>query len=386
MRICSLGSLARGLFVPALLLVLAGCGTDNTNSNNNNQSGDMCSGCSFVYATTNTNQLLSFKVEPGGALGAPASTQGGADSPAIIGGGPLYESAPANNAIDAFDVNSSNGTLTAIAGSPFSIGSSAGSPAGLLFANNYSGSYLYVGDTNGTIAAFNAASSGVLTALSGSPFPAGVAPVNLAWSYNSNTGASFLYAADFSGGGIYGFTIDSNGALTPVAGSPFATAPGSAPAAMVVGAGATGGGTLYVALSALNEIAAYSVQDSGALTALTGSPFLAGRGPATLLAYSNFFYSLNGLDHTISGYSVDLNTGVLTEIAGSPFPAGTALAGLIDGHNGDIYVPDTQSNGILGFSVNATTGSLTPLAGSPFLTSAGPVALTSVAFPVLDPP
>ena len=113
---------------------------------------------------------------------------------------------------------------------------------------------------------------------------------------------------------------------------------------------------------------------------------MAGRGPATLLAYSNFFYSLNGLDHTISGYSVDLNTGVLTEIAGSPFPAGTALAGLIDGHNGDIYVPDTQSNGILGFSVNATTGSLTPLAGSPFLTSAGPVALTSVAFPVLDPP
>jgi 6-phosphogluconolactonase len=163
-----------------------------------------------------------------------------------VNGTLLYASDPNNNAIDAYGANSSDGRLTTIMGSPFSLGTGLGSPAGLLYANNYSGSYLYVGDTNGTVAAFSVAPGGALTALSGSPFPAGFAPVNLAWSYNSYAGASFLYAADFSGGGIYGFTIDSNGALTPVAGSPFATAPNSAPAAMVVVAGATGGRTLAV--------------------------------------------------------------------------------------------------------------------------------------------
>ncbi len=293
---------------------------------------------------------------------------------------------PNNKAIDAFYANQTDGTPTAITGSPFSLGSGTGSPAGLLFANNYSGNYLYVGDTNGTVAAFNVASSGALTALSGSPFPAGSAPLNLAWSYNDSNAASFLYAADFSGGGIYGFTIDSNGALTPLAGSPFATTPGSAPAAMVVGAGATDGGTLYVALSGLNEVAAYSVGSSGALVPISGSPFMAGRGPASLLAYEGFLYALNGLDHTISAYGMDLNAGILTEIAGSPFSAGTAVAGLIGGFDGAVYVPDTRSNSILGFSVNTTTGSLAPLAGSPFPTSVGPVALTSVGFPILDPP
>jgi 6-phosphogluconolactonase (cycloisomerase 2 family) len=113
---------------------------------------------------------------------------------------------------------------------------------------------------------------------------------------------------------------------------------------------------------------------------------MAGRGPASLLAYNSFLYALNGLDHTISAYSVDQNTGVLTEIPGSPFPAGTAVAGLINGNGGVLYVPDTQSKSILAFSVDGSTGSLAPLPGSPFPTSVGPVALTRVVTPILTPP
>jgi 6-phosphogluconolactonase (cycloisomerase 2 family) len=97
-------------------------------------------------------------------------------------------------------------------------------------------------------------------------------------------------------------------------------------------------------------------------------------------------YALNGLDHTISAYSVDQSTGILTEIGGSPFPAGTAFGGLINGNGGVFYAPDSQANSILAFSVNASTGSLAPLSGSPFLISAEPEALTSVRLPILDPP
>ena len=168
-----------------------------------------------------------------------------------------------------------------------------------------------------------------------------------------------------------------------VPGSTFATSPNSAPAGM-----ATDGNTLYVALSGTNQIAAFSIGASGALTPVTGSPFPAGRGPKSLLGYIvdnvDYLYALNSLDHTISAYSMDQTSGILTEVQGSPFPAGTASAGIVGGRA--IYVPDLQSNDILAFAVEGATGSLSPLAGSPFPTSVGPMALTIVDSPILTPP
>jgi hypothetical protein len=355
-------------------MLFAGC---NANSPRIIQ-GNACSGCSFVYATTSAGQLLTFQAGSNGALGTPTITAGTANSPylaAPLGSSTLYASDSTNNAIDAFAVDESNGMPTAIAGSPFSLGASTGDPAGIA---NFGGC-IYVGDTNGTIVAFNTTSDNGLTAAPGSPYSAGFAPVNLL-AYNTGT-FSVLYAADFSGGGIWGFTADSNCNLTPIPGSPFATPANSAPAAITVN-----WNTIYVALSGLNEIAAYSVNEAGALVPVPGSPFAAGRGPASLLAYNTFLYTLNGLDHTISAYSVDQSTGSLTEIGGSPFAAGTASGGLINGDGGGVYVPDSQANSILGFSINESTGSLAPISGSPFLISAAPEALTSVILPVVDPP
>ena len=376
MRIRSLGPLSKALSLTVLPLMLASCGSNSPSMNN--QSNNTCSGCSFVYATTNAGEILTFQANSSGALGTPTIMQGAANSPylaAPIGGSAVYASDFDNNVIDGFAVNETNGMLTAIMGSPFSLGASTGDPAGIA---NF-GNCLYVGDTNGTVVAFNVSSDGGLTAAAGSPYSAGFAPVNLI-AYNPGN-FSVLYAADFTGGGIWGFTIDSNCALTPVPGSPFATPANSSPAAITVN-----WTTVYVALSGLNEIAAYSVNESGALVPVPGSPFAAGRGPASLLAYNTFLYALNGLDHTISAYSVDQSTGILTEIGGSPFPAGTAFGGLINGNGGVFYAPDSQANSILAFSVNASTGSLAPLSGSPFLISAEPEALTSVRLPILDPP
>jgi 6-phosphogluconolactonase (cycloisomerase 2 family) len=340
----------------------------------------------LVSATTNASQILTFQVDSSGALGTPAITQGAANSPALtapFGGNAVYVSDPDSNAIDAFAVNSNDGTLTPIMGSPFSLGTGPGSPAGLLTFGNY----LYVGNTNGTIAALdNATATGALTAIPGSPFKAGFAPVNLISTFNNSDSVPLLYAADFTGGGIWGFTVNSDGSLTTLPGSPFPTAPHSSPTAMAVTGSAVTGGILYEGLSGLNEIAAFSIGDSGALAALPGSPFPAGRGPTSLLVYNGFLYALNGLDHTVSAYSVDENSGSLTQILGSPFPAGTAVGGLINGFGGIFYAPDSQSNSVLAFSVNESTGSLAPLPGSPFPTNVGPLALTTIRFPILTPP
>jgi 6-phosphogluconolactonase len=377
MRICSLGPLAKTLPVTALSLVLAACGT-------NSQSNNICGGCAFLYATTNASQILTFKVDSSGALGTSASTRSAANSPdiAAANGGPVYLADTNSNAIDGFVVNAGDGGLTSMTGSPFSLGGAAGNPAGLLIW----GTSLYAGDTNGTVSAFNIAADGTLTAVPGSPYAAGTAPLNLISTFTNSGSVFVLYAADFAGGGIWGFTAGSNGALMPVPGSPFATPPNSAPTAMAAGGDLISGPILYVALSGLDQVAAFSIGASGALTPLPGSPFAAGGGPVSLLAYVNFLYAMNGLDHTISVYSMDQNTGSLTEILGSPFPAGTASGALITDLGGVLYAPDAQSNSILAFSVDPSTGSLSPLSGSPFPASAGPVALTAIRFPVSDPP
>jgi hypothetical protein len=226
-----------------------------------------------------------------------------------------------------------------------------------------------------------------LTPVPGSPFAAGVAPLHLLSTYTNSPSIPLLYAADFTNGGIWAFTIGSNGALKIVAGSPFATPANSAPVEMFAGS-ANNVPTLYIALSGLNQIAAFAIDGSGALSPLPGSPFASGRGPISLLGYTRFLYALNGVDHTISAYSVDSTTGVLTEIQGSPFLAGTASQGIINGtlNTAIFYVPDRQSDNILAFVADTTTGALSPLSGSPFTMGVGPVALTAVGFPVIDPP
>lgn len=386
MRIRPLRFVAKSLSIAALSLVLVACST-------NSQSNKICGGCAFLYATTNSNQILTLAINSGGALGTAGSSPGPANGPDIVGtgfqpqppyGGPLYVSDPNTNAIDAFAVNGSNGTFTQMTGSPFSLGGPAGTAAGLLTFGNY----LYAGDTNGTIAAFDIATNGVLSTIPGSPFAAGTAPLHIASAYTGSPSVPLLYVADFSGGGIWAFTIGSDGALTAVPGSPFATPANSAPAGMFGGGGVASGSILYVALSGLNQVAAFSINGSGALTPLPGSPFAAGKGPVTLFGFGNFVYAMNSLDQTISAYSADQNTGILTEIPGSPYPSSTTSGSFVNNPHAPetFYVPDLQSNSILGFVENYTTGSLAPLPGSPFPTGVGPVALTAVAFPVVDPP
>lgn len=91
-----------------------------------------------------------------------------------------------------------------------------------------SGKFLYVALSNSnSVAAFTIDSvSGALTKVPGSPFA--TAPIQFTQTYELTISPSgkFLYAFNFNGNTMAAFTIDpTSGALTSVAGSPFAINP-----------------------------------------------------------------------------------------------------------------------------------------------------------------
>ena len=366
----------------ALALAMIGCGSTQ------NQTCPNCtlSGAQFLMATTASGQILRFPIENGG-LGAPISIPGPANSTGIAvgtsSGGSIFQifvyvSDPQNNVIDGFSVSRTDGSLSALAGSPFPMGTASGGPASLTVFGNI----LYAASTDGSIVAFSIAPSGSLTILSGSPFAAGAMPLQiLSFPSASVPNTTFFFASDFAdaSGSISGYSLSQSGVLNPVTGSPFPTLSGSGPAGML-GAG----NFLDVALEHANAIAVFSVSSTGGLSQIPGSPFPAGHGTSSLAAASGFLYALNSSDHTISVFTIDPVAGSLAPVSGSPFSAGTASGQLLY-NSGVLYASDPAANAIQVFSVNLT-GALTPLMGSPFAAGAAPVALAVVSFPEVDPP
>jgi 6-phosphogluconolactonase len=143
--------------------------------------------------------------------------------------------------------------------------------------------------------------------------------------------AQYLYAGFGNIGELYGWTIDSSGDLTAISGSPY-----SAPflADYVTGVGETNmivnpaGTLLFFAATGVDQIYAFQIGTGGALTAVAGSPFSAtfpfGGGPMNLAidGLGKYLYASNGnyLSHTA--------TQILTYSIGSTgalTPVGTAL-------------------------------------------------------------
>ena len=116
----------------------------------------------------------------------------------------------------------------------------------------------------------------------------------------------------------------STGALTSIAGSSF-TAKRFATGVAVHPSGKF----VYVAAFSYpgfsGNISGYTINPStGALTSIAGSPFAAGGEPRGVAVdpSGKFVYVANSDSGNVSGYTINLPTGALTPIAGSPFPAG----------------------------------------------------------------
>ncbi|HTW31671.1 MAG TPA: hypothetical protein VMD76_08340 [Candidatus Sulfotelmatobacter sp.] len=300
-----------------------------------------------------------------------------------MNGAIFFADAPDNQVAGA-SWNIPSGTITAAQGSPFSLGTGSGGPTSLLFDNELN---LYATEPNGTIIGYSTPGNGTLsTPLPGSPYSAGVTPAQMAFA-QLNSGAA-LYASDpgDSIGGILAFSVNSDGSLSPLSGSPFSTVARASPSFLLWVTDTSENQFLFASLSNAGQVAAFSIDTStGALTAVSGSPFTVGNGPDTLAEVvvngSSELLVMNTVDHTVAAFTIS-STGSLAPL-GSPVPVGTASGGMAiygDGNevNGVTYGPvvytaDTAASAIETVNVNDSTGALS--AGTVVSTSLPPVQL-----------
>jgi hypothetical protein len=252
----------------------------------------------------------------------------------------LYAAFPASQLLYGWTIDSSTGQLTAISGSPFTIpwlGGVVLNDTGVnmtAVAVNPAGTLLFIAAAgNGAIAVYQIGSDGTLTQASGSPL---------------STGGFQPWNLYFDGLGKY----------------------------LYVTTGPEGLG---------QQVAAYAIGSTGALTLVPGSPFafnlwaLAGEPSGKyMVGISGRSTPLNGLSNDSNLYAFSIqqsgsNAGALAEVAGSPFAtlyAPVNLAVQPNAANGTfVYSFSIASSGynpIEGYALNTGTGALTVLSASPF--------------------
>ncbi len=233
--------------------------------------------------------------------------------------------------------------------------------------------FVYVPTGSNSIAGFAIGATGLLTPLSGSPFPTAGVWQGIFFTPTGKFGYTQSYAS--SVGEIFSVNT-TTGALTSLG----TVALGSGASDLAITAK---GNFIYAANNNGSTISGFAINPTtGALTAVPGSPFAAGPSCATDWVHPSgkFLYGEN-FDGSISAYSINQKTGALTPLAGSPFPGppysgNSNMRGTPNGHF--LYVGPT-TGGVGAFSINQSTGALTPVAGSPF--AAGSNTFVAVADP-----
>jgi 6-phosphogluconolactonase (cycloisomerase 2 family) len=173
----------------------------------------------------------------------------------------------------------------------------------------------------------------------------------------------------------------TSGALTAISGSPFSTA-GTHPNAI---AAHTSGKFLYVANSGTDDVSAFTIDTStGSLTAI-GSPTLAGGSSATagspvgLAVHPNGKFLYAAMDATgIAVFSINTTTGALTFVnTVVPIGGGQPQSVIAESTGKFLYAADGVTN-VEAFSIDSTTGNLTPLTSNSTV-AAGTVPIVLVA-------
>jgi 6-phosphogluconolactonase (cycloisomerase 2 family) len=267
---------------------------------------------------------------------------------------------------------------------------------------------------------FSAHSSGLVVGYSMNPTTGALRAIETVQLPSTNYGITVhpsekvLYIPD--GSEILAYTIGTNGMLQPVTGSPFNLPGGSAlrflpngnfgytnsgaeysvntttGALTQIGTATLGdipydaalapsGDFLYIPNLGDGTISAFTVnQTTGALTAVTGSPFADGDiQPAAAVVSPNgkFLFVANFSTNnagSISVFNIAATTGVLTPVTGSPFGGSGPANGItIDPTGKFLYIAST---GVDAYTVNQTTGAVTKITGAPYTTPAAPFGVT----------
>ena len=297
----------------------------------------------------------------------------------VVGHVYVNNNSAGENTVAGFDRHA-DGTLTAIAGSPFAAGGAGtGSPLGSAGAIQFSsdGRYVLVVDAaSDQISVLRIRHDGTLDLVE-TDGSNGTSPVSLTVSGN------LVYVANLgaAGGSNYtGFTLNGGGHLRAIANSTYALPDNALPGHVLFsGDGRHLIGTRVGPSAGPSFIDSFSVGSDGRLTPAPGSPFAAQRigpfGSAFRPTNPDQLFVSNAHDGALAGsvsaYDV-ANDGTLTAIGSSPFADNqTAPCWVEVSHDGSyLYAINTGSGSISSYAI-AADGSLTLLGSVPFNAATG---------------
>ena len=238
------------------------------------------------------------------------------------------------------------------------------------------------GLTLGTVTMASSPTVAAGTVISESPQAGADAAAGSAVALTVSTGpaSNFAYVSNDGDGTISAYSVDSTGALTALLSSPISPPGANQLWEIKIDLSHK---YLYVLNYGDSGVYAFAVSASdGSLNPVTGSPFQTGNGPQSLEfdASGSYLYVANQLDNTISAFAVNASTGELSELPTSPYaisgtnptPAQISRAGNF------LYVANSNANSVDVFKINPGTGVLTEgVTGSPFTTDTGPFSVAT---------
>jgi 6-phosphogluconolactonase len=349
--------------------------------------------------TVGTNTIGGFDQHADGTLtslaGSPFSA-GGAGTGTIVGSQGSLQATSDGRFVLAADAGSdqisvlavaSDGSLSPTPGSPVSSGGiepvSIAVHGGLVYVANEGN-----GSTGSNYTGFTLADDGHLTPLSDSTvsLPATALPGDILFN---GTGKNLIGVevgtTDPSTFRIDSFLVGSDGRLTPAVGSPF---PAEAAGPFGSEFSPTDPHHLYVsnAHGGANNgsVSAFSVNPNAKLKSIDGSPIADGQTAPCWVEISHdgrYLFAVNTGSTSISSYRI-LSNGSLRYLTSTPFSSGLGIRPFdarLDVSGDYLYVVDAAIASVSGFAVSG--GSLTELASSPTAlpTGATPFGIVIVA-------
>jgi len=379
------------LFLVGVLAISCSSGSPNTSS-----------GTGFLFVTTQGNLTLTsygIALSSGAISGITAIATG--TNPFAIAVTPsmsaLFVSNSGGNFVTSYILNT-DGSL--VVGSNTNTGTT---PMGL--AVDPSGQFLFVANQGSSNISVFSINQTTLTPVKGSPFttiPAGstiaTGPVSVAVPPAGN----YLYVANQFTNSISAFAYDgTSGALTALGGSPYPAClptPSNespvciAPTAVTISQNGT---FLFVANQGSNNVNSFALcvvtsatcsTPDGTMTQVVGMPVTAGEQPVAIAEDPNFnfVYVADYASNQVSQYEFSPGSGVLTPLSNPSVSTGTSPASITirSGQTGTAvgntttnptdwaYVANIGGTSVSIYSLSTVSGQLS-ISGSPYITSGG---------------
>jgi 6-phosphogluconolactonase (cycloisomerase 2 family) len=220
-------------------------------------------------------------------------------------------------------------------------------------------------DSPNTVTAFSIESDGMLESIPGSPFHTGAmgTPNSSAGDLDTliRVQNKFLFVSNYGSVSVFGIDPKS-GKLLLVPGSPFAIV-GPLSGYGIALAVSPDRRFLFAGDTAEGVINVFTIAENGGLSLVSGSPFDIGSHFGDMKVTSGNRFLIISLDYGQIGVYKIFANGTFAPISGSPFPI-TAL-GIDVNCSGSLLFAGSQSPEISVLHI-ADDGSLTPIPGSPF--------------------